>query len=47
MAVKWRGLTWPCKSLKFNLHHLQKISMGFKMAVLTPKSGIAINPKYD
>ena len=41
IAVKWRDLTWLRKSPKF-LHHLQKISMGFKMAVLTPKSGIAI-----
>ena len=40
MAVKWRGLTWPGKSPKFNLHHLRKISAGFKMAVLTPKLGI-------
>ena len=40
MAVKWRELTWPCKSPKFNLHYLRKISTGFKMAVLTPKSGI-------
>ena len=35
----WRDLTWPRKSLKFNLHQLRNISMGFKMAVLTPKSG--------
>ena len=31
----------PRESPKFNSHHLQKISTGFKMAVLTPKSGIA------
>ena len=40
MTVKWRGLTWPGKSPKFNLHHLRKISAGFKMAVQTPKLGI-------
>ena len=43
MAVKWRGLTWPRKSPKFNLPRLQKGSTGFKMAVQTPKSGITIN----
>ena len=36
----WRDLPWPCKSPKFNLHHLGNISTGFKMAVLTPKSDI-------
>ena len=41
MAVKWRDITWPRKSPKFNLHHLQKISTGFKMAVLTLKSGMS------
>ena len=40
MAVKWHDLTWSCKSPKFNLHHLRKIPTGFKIAVLTPKSGI-------
>ena len=40
IAVKWRDLTWRPESPKFNLHHLQKISTGFKMAVLTSKSGI-------
>ena len=40
MAVKWRDLTWPRKSPEFNLHQLVKISTGFKMAALTPKSGI-------
>ena len=30
----------PRESPKFNSHHLQKIYTGFKMAVLTPKSGI-------
>ena len=39
MAVKWRDLTWPRTSRKFNLHHLRTISTGFKMAALTPKSG--------
>ena len=39
MAVKWSNLTWPSKSPKFNLHHLRKLSAGFKMAVLTPKLG--------
>ena len=38
-----RDLAWPRKSPKFNLHHLQNISTGFKMAVLTPKSGIVCN----
>ena len=42
MVVRWRDLTWPRQSPKFNLHHLRKISTGFKMAVLTPKSGIII-----
>ena len=28
------------QSPKFNLHHLRKISTGFKMAMLTPKSSI-------
>ena len=41
MAMKWCDLTWPGKSPKSNLHHLRKISAGFKMTVLTPKSGIA------
>ena len=40
MALKWRDLTRPCKIPNFNLHHLRKISARFKMAVLTPKSGI-------
>ena len=40
MAVKWRDLTWSRRSPNFNLHHLRKIYTGFKMAVLTPKSGI-------
>ena len=40
IAVKWRDLTWRPGSPKFSLHHLQKISTGFKMAVLTAKSGI-------
>ena len=43
IAVKWRDLTWSRKSPKFSLHHLRKISTGFKMAVLTPKSGIGEN----
>ena len=38
--MKWYDLTWPCKSPEFNLHHLQKISTGFKMVILTPNSGI-------
>ena len=36
MTVKWQF----CKSPKFNLHHLRKISTEFKMAVLTLKSSI-------
>ena len=43
MAVKWRDLTWPRKSSEFNLHRLQKIPMGFKMAVRTPNSGIRVS----
>ena len=39
---KWYNLTWPCNSPKFNLHHLQEISTGFKMIVLTPKVGMSI-----
>ena len=39
---KWRDLTWRRKGPKFNLHHLREISVAFKMAVLTPKSGIQI-----
>ena len=42
MVVKWRDLTWPRKSPKFNLHHLRKISTEFKMAMLTSKSGIVL-----
>ena len=42
MAVKWRDLTWCRKSPKFNLHHLRKISVVFKMPVLTPKSSILL-----
>ena len=37
---KWHDLTWPRKGPKFNLHHLREISAVFKMAVLTPKSGM-------
>ena len=33
-------LTWSRLGLKLNLHHLRKKSTGFKMVVLTPKSGI-------
>ena len=40
IAVICRDLTWPRKSPKLNLHHLRNISTGFKMAVLTTKSGI-------
>ena len=40
MTVKWSDLKWPSRSLKFNFHHLRKISAGFKMAVLTLKLGI-------
>ena len=40
IAVIWRDLTWPCKSPKFNLHHLQNIYAGFKITRLTLKSGI-------
>ena len=32
--------TWPCKYPNFNLQYLQKISMVFKMAMLTPKLDI-------
>ena len=39
-SEKWRGLTWSRIGLKLNLQHLWKTSTGFKMAVLTPKSGI-------
>ena len=41
LSEKWRDLTWPRKIPKFNLHHQQEIPMVFKMAVLTPKSGVA------
>ena len=30
-------------SQNFNLHHLRKISTGFKMTLSTPKSGILYN----
>ena len=40
IGVILRDLTLPRKSSKFNLHHLRNISTGFKMVVLTPKSGI-------
>ena len=40
LSGKWHDLTWPRKGLKFNLHHLRGILVAFKMAVLTPKSGI-------
>ena len=41
-AVIQGHLTWPRKSLKFKLHHLEieNIFTGFKMTVLSPKSGI-------
>ena len=42
MEVKLCDLTWLHKSLKFNLHHLWKRSVGFKMAMLTPKLGILL-----
>ena len=42
IAMKWCDLIWSRKSPKFNLHHLRNISAGFKMAVLTPKSGIPL-----
>ena len=35
-------LAWPHIGPKFNLHHLRKITTRFKMAVLTPKSGISL-----
>ena len=40
---EWRDLTWLPEGPKFNLHHLREISMVFKMAVITPKSGIQHN----
>ena len=40
---KWRNLTWSAIGSKFNLHHLQELSTGFKMLVLTPKLDIGIN----
>ena len=40
---KWPDLIWPCNSSEFSLHHLQQTSAGFKMVVLTPKSGVRIN----
>ena len=42
MEVKLCDLTWPHKSPKFNLHHLWKPSVGFKMAMLTLKLGILL-----
>ena len=39
---KWYNLTWPCNSPKFNLYHLQEISTGSTMIVLTPKVGMSI-----
>ena len=41
-AVIWCDLTWPFKSPKFSLHHLQNILMEFMMAVLTLKTGMEI-----
>ena len=45
---KWYNLTWLCNSPKFNLYHLQGISIGFKMVVLTPILGtnIPLHTKY-
>ena len=42
LYLSWKryDLTWPRKGPKFNLYHLRKKSVIFKMAVLTPKSGI-------
>ena len=37
---KMTGFNLISVGLKLNLHHLRKTSMGFKMAVLTPKSDI-------
>ena len=42
LSEKQGYLAWPRIGPKFNLHHLQKISTRFKMAVLTPKSGISL-----
>ena len=46
IAVMWRDLTWPRKSPKFHLHHLRNISTQFKMAMLTPKSGISLHKTF-
>ena len=43
MALKWRDLTSSCQTPKFNLHYLRKISEGFQVALLTPKSGITLS----
>ena len=39
-SERWRDLTWSRIGLKLNLHYMRKTSTGFKMAVLTPKSGV-------
>ena len=43
LSEKWHDLTWFRIDPKFNLYHLQEISAGFKMAVLTLKSGISLD----
>ena len=40
-------LIWSRKRPKFNLHHLRKIFLWFKMSVLTPKSGILLYSLYN
>ena len=46
IADIWRDLTWPRKSPKFHLHHLRNTSAQFKMAMLTPKSGISLHKTF-
>ena len=40
---KQQDVTCPRIGPKFNLHHLQEISAGFKMVMLIPESGIGIS----
>ena len=40
LSGEWHDLTWPHKGPRFNLHHLQEMSMVFKMGVLAQKLGI-------
>ena len=43
---KWHDLSWSCSSWKFNLHHLQNISAGFKLVVPKLCMGILLHANF-